>query len=388
MKVFVTVGLQAKLIKSKIHSMRILIVSWRDIKHPYGGGAEDLSHQMARRWVSAGHEVTHFSALFPGGKSEEVIDDVKYLREGNWYNVHIIAFLKYISGTLRGFDVVIDEVHGIPFFAKYYTGVPVVCLACEVAKDIWDRMYMFPINLLGRFLENIYLATYRDVPFLTISESTLRELAKNGIPEKNITVVPMGFSYSLPKSLPKKSNAPSIIFLGRLVKTKGIEDALSAFAKIVQELPNAQMSVVGRGIPEYENYLKELVKKLGLEKKILFRGFVSNDEKFNLLASAHLILVPSSHEGWGLIVPEANIVGTPAIVYDVAGLRDVTKNGRNGVVVQPGVDNLAQAALKLLGDKAGYKKLSESSLKFAKSMSWDDTARVGLEVIKKAVKNS
>ncbi len=366
--------------------MRILILSWRDIKHPYGGGAEDLSHQMAKRWVAMGHEVVHFSAMFPSGKSEEMIDGVKYLREGNWYNVHLIAFFKYLTGGLQGFNVMVDEVHGIPFFVKFYANIPVVCLACEVAKDIWDKMYPFPINLLGRLLENLYLLTYRNTPFLTISNSTQKELIDNGIPGKNITVMPMGFSYKLPKRLPHKSRNPSIIFLGRLVKTKGVEDAIIAFERISSELPDSNMWIVGRGLKEYELHLKGLVHTLELDDKVEFKGFVSNIEKFELLSRAHLILVPSAHEGWGLIVPEANIVGTPAVVYNVAGLRNVTRTDVNGVVVKPDPENLATATIKLLKNKSDYKKLSDSSLKYAKSMNWDDTANVALNVLKNALK--
>src|SRR3989344_9045355 len=364
--------------------MKILIFSWRDIKHPYGGGAELLSHEMAKRWVKSGHSVTHFSACFPDAKENEVIDGVTYLRRGTWYNVHILAFLNCLRGDFKDFDVIVDEVHGYPFFSALYSKKPVVCLACEVAKEVWDQMYPFPINLIGKIVERLYLLLYRRVTFLTISESTKKDLVVNGIADKNITVIPMGFTYSLPKDIPEKSSLPTVIFLGRLAQSKGIEDAIKAFSIIKSKINNAKMWIVGRGEESYERRLRNLVRKLRLDKDIDFKGFVSQKKKFDLLVKAHLILVPSVREGWGLIVPEANIVGTPAIVYNVPGLRDVTKNGVNGIIVKRTTPaDLAKESLRILKNKKLYQMFSSSAKRYARSMNWDDSATVALGIIKK-----
>ena len=357
------------------------MLSWRDIKHPYGGGAELLSHEVAKRWVKFGHQVTHFSAAFPMCLSEELIDGVTYQRTGNWYDVHFIAFFKYLLGQLANFDVVIDEVHGIPFFAGLYRP-RVICLACEVAKEVWDQMYTFPLNLIGRFLEKIYLLLYRNLKFLTISNSTAADLVRSGIPNKNITVLPMGLTYTLPSKLPPKTSFPSIIFLGRLAKSKGVADAIEAFSLIHKKKPSVKMWIVGRGIPEYENQLRSQIAKLGLLSFVKFKGFVSESEKFKLLSQARLLLAPSIREGWGLIVPEANLVGTPAVVYDVPGLRDVTKNGINGIIVSSNTpQSLANASLNLFSHPAQYQKLSRLAREYAKSMNWDDTAQTALNAI-------
>lgn len=361
--------------------MKILILSWRDTKHPFGGGAELLSHEMAKRWVKWGYEVTHFSASFPGAKEKELLDGVMYLRYGSWLTVHILAFFKIIFGQLPKFDVVIDEVHGFPFFSSLYTRKPTICLACEVAQDIWDQMYPFPVNFIGKIIERIYLLLYRNIKFLTISQSTKDDLIRYGVKENNITIIPMGFSYSLPENLPSKDKNPLMIFLGRLVKTKGVEDAIKAFAIVCKFLPTAKMCVVGRGLPLYEEQLKNSIVELGLTEVVEFKGFVSTEEKYRLLARSHLIFVPSSHEGWGLIVPEANIVGTVAVVYNVHGLRDVTKPGLNGLVTQRSPEALAEAAVGLLADKKRYNILSDSAREYAKSMNWDNTARSALSIL-------
>ncbi len=71
--------------------MKILILNWRDIKNPNGGGAEILTHELAKGWVKSGHNVTQFSSSFKGSKPQEIIDKVKFARKGSWWNVHIFA---------------------------------------------------------------------------------------------------------------------------------------------------------------------------------------------------------------------------------------------------------------------------------------------------------
>ena len=63
--------------------MNILILNWRDIKNPKGGGAEILTHEIAKRWVKKGHDITWFTAEFEGSRLEELIDGVKVIRRGH-----------------------------------------------------------------------------------------------------------------------------------------------------------------------------------------------------------------------------------------------------------------------------------------------------------------
>src|SRR5438309_329776 len=97
--------------------MRILILNWRDIRNPASGGAEILTHEVAKRWVDMGHIVTQFSSKFPNAKRDETIDGVRYLRSGQWWNVHGFAAIYYIFYLRNKTDLVIDEVHWFPFFS-------------------------------------------------------------------------------------------------------------------------------------------------------------------------------------------------------------------------------------------------------------------------------
>jgi glycosyltransferase involved in cell wall biosynthesis len=357
--------------------MKILILNWRDLDDPKAGGAELLTHEVAKRLVEMGHQVVQHNSFYQGARKKEIKDGVEIVRHGNYLTTYFYSSLEVLLHG-REYDVIIEEVHGIPYFAPFLTSTKVVTLALEIAKGHWSLVFPFPINLIGYLTEKAYFLFYRlrRVPFLTISPSSKRALMDEGIKEDQITIIPMGLTVTLPSSLPDKAEIPTIIFLGRLSPVKGIEDAIKAFIKICESVSQAQMWIVGSGDQSFVEKLKKLVIELGVEKKVKFWGFVSESEKFQLLAQAHLLVVPSKNEGWGLIVPEAGRVGTPAIVYNVPGLRDVVIDGRNGLVAElNSPENLAELAIKLLKDKSLYRKVAEGAEKISEQMNWDKTTK-------------
>lgn len=366
--------------------MRILIFNWRDIQNPKGGGAEILTHEIAKRWVAMGHAVTQFSERFNGSKSEVTLDGVKIIREGSaqilsfHVPVHMAAFFWYLKHKGQ-FDVVVDEIHGIPFFTPFYVRTKKVALICEVAGDIWDMVFAFPINKLGRFIENNYFRFYRQVPFFTISNSTKNDIEKKGIRRDRITVLPMGITFPKDiKNYPKEKSA-TVIFVGRLSPTKGVDDALRAISELKKKDINCIIWIVGRGEKEFESYIRKLTEELDIEDRVIFFGFVSEKEKFELMSKAHILVAPSKKEGWGLVVREASLVGTPAVVYNVNGLKDIVRNNVTGIISDINPESLTENIKKLLENNTLYEKLRTKAKKEAKNSSWNITAKRALKVI-------
>lgn len=371
--------------------MNILILNWRDIKSSKGGGAEILTHEMAKRWVKSGHTVTQFSAEFEGAKPEEKIDGVKIIRQGHsdlrffTSSVHFQAY-KYYKKNKESFDVVIDEVHGLPFFTALYVNKKKVVLICEVAEELWVKMFGLIFGTVGRLVELLYLRMlYKNTPYLTISNSTKEELIKKGVRKESITVLPMGLT--VPKKIKsfEKEKNPTLIFVGRLSKSKGVEDAILAFGEIVKRNPTAHLWIVGSGDKDYISHLKDVAKHTKVINKTTFWGFVSEEKKFELMSRAHILVAPSVKEGWGLIVPESAFVATPSIVYNVLGLRDIVKNRVNGIITSKNTpQELAKEAIKILSDKDKYEALRVNAKKSSLNYNWDNTAKVALEVIQRS----
>lgn len=365
--------------------MHILILNWRDLKNPSSGGAEILTHEMAKRWTKKGHKVTQLSSRFRGSLGEEVIDGVRIIRMGTWWSVHVLVFFYYLFNLRGRVDVTIDEVHFFPFFSALYVREKTVLLACEVANKLFFEIFPYPLALIGRVFEKLYLILYKNISVLAISPSTKRALIAEGFKENNITILPMGIT--LPKTLPslRKEKSPTIIFVGRLLKVKGIEDAIRLCSNLKKEFGDIKLWVVGRGEESYERKIKKLVKDLNLKEDIEFLGFVSEDKKFEMMQRAHILIAPSIKEGFGLTILEAGIVGTPAVVYNVEGLRDVVKNGINGLLVNTNINSMAEKVKNLFFNKELYEKLQQGAINYAKKLNWDNTANAALELFKKII---
>ncbi len=366
--------------------MNILVLSWRDPKHPMSGGAEQVMHEHMKGWVEAGHTVTLFAAAF-GGISEENVDGVHIVRRGRQIlGVHFEACLWYLFEKHDPFDLVVDQFHGIPFFTPLYCRTKKLAVVQEVARNVWMKNHLpFPFNLIfggvGYVTEPLYYLFYKKVPFLTGSQSAKDDLISIGIPGKHITIVPHGVKLSTPKVLPKKEKVTTVTFLGAIAKDKGIEDALRCFS-ILNKKGTYQFWVIGKAGEIYLREVIEMTKRLKIADKVTFWGFVSEEDKFDLLARSDVMINPSAHEGWGLVNIEANSVGTPVVAYPSAGLVDSVKNNESGVLTpQSTPESIAHAVISITTNKTQYMKLKKGALSWSKKFTWPASKKQSLTLI-------
>jgi len=367
--------------------MRILVFSWRDPKHPLAGGAEQVMHEHMKGWVQAGHSVMLFSSRVRELDKREVLDGIEVVRKGDQYfGVKLAGFIYYLKKK-NNFDFVIDQFHGIPFFTPLYVRKPKLAVLQEVTKEVWFLYHLMPfpfnyiLGLIGYLSEPITLLFYKKVPFMVGSNSAKIDLIKMGIPAKNITIIPHGVIVYTPKPFPKKEKVKTIVFLGALAKDKGVEDALKVFS-ILAKKGKYQFWVIGRGSPEYKDYLMSVCGKFGITNKVIFWGFVDQKKKFELLARAYVLINPSVREGWGLVNIEANSIGLPVIAYRSPGLVDSVVNGQSGILCKDNSpQEIANNVLYLLGEKALYDRLQNGSVLWSKQFSWDTSRKKSLDLI-------
>ncbi len=314
--------------------LRILVCNWRDLAHPRAGGAEVYTHRVARAWVAAGHEVTWFCAAAPGRPSFEEVDGIRIVRRGGALTVYREARRYYRRIGAGRFDLLVDEVNTRPFGAAQWAGTtPVVALAHQVAKEVWFHELPWPLAVLGRyFLEPIWLRRLRRVPVLTVSDSSAASLAAFGLTD--VAVVPEGVD-PVERPAVEREPVPTVVWVGRLSPNKRPDHAVEAFRRLRASLPDARLWLIGSGPMEE-------ALRAALPPGATLLGRVSEVEKRERLARAHCLIATSVREGWGLTVTEAAQVGTPAVAYDVAGLRDsVAASG--GVLIPPSPNALADA---------------------------------------------
>ncbi len=367
----------------------ILFLNWRDPSHPQAGGAEVYCHEIAQRFVAAGAGVTLFTAQHPGSASHSIELGLRTIRAGNTFSVYAAA-ARHMLANRHTYDAVIDFQNGIPFFSPLFTSrwTADVCVIHHVHQHQFDTRFRWPVNTLGRVLEKqTSRRVYRGRPIVVVSPST-REGARRELGFENpIYIVPNG-GPGVAEESSAIAPAPVITIVSRLVAHKRIDLFVNALPALLRDMPGLRVHLCGDG--EERASLEALADRLGVSRAIVFHGHVSDERRQALLAQAWLTVVPSVAEGWGLTVIEANGAGTPAVAYDVPGLRDAIRHGRNGWLLAPGTD-LADGISSALGElrwEASRAEFAERCRAWCASFSWDKSAeRLAAVVVEEMIRN-
>jgi glycosyltransferase involved in cell wall biosynthesis len=249
----------------------------------------------------------------------------------------------------------------------------------QLAGEVWWYESPFPLSAIGYVLEPIYLRAYSRIPVLTFSPSTEADLRRLGF-EGEITVVPVGIEPIDILDQPK-SKEPTFIFAGRLTPSKRAHDIIAAFAIFREAYGSGQLLLAGTGPRPYLNRLGRLAEQLRVGRFVHYCGWLDGPAKHARMAESHALLMASAREGWGLVVTECNACGTPAVVYDVPGLRDSVRHLQTGLVVRPSPSSLADGMLRLIRDTALYGRLREAALTWSHTFTFDAGARIIREKI-------
>ena len=302
--------------------MRIQWFSWKDVHHPLAGGAERLGHQWRRRLVAAGHEVRHVTARYPGSLASDTVDGVLTIRRGHSSLTHYPAALAhYVRESPRWADCLIEEINTVPYFVPG-RGARVVLVYFQLAREIWFYQTPAPIAATGYGAEALYTRAQarRGTRVITISEDSRRDLARFGFDPAHIDVVRVGIDNPpIPELQPgAKETAFTVLFHGSLRAMKRPMDALRAFESFASSHGHGVLWISGGGDA---SALRRQIAASHLDDRVTLFGRIPDEQKLALMQRASVLVSTSVKEGWGLIVTEANSVGTPAIVYDVDGLR-------------------------------------------------------------------
>lgn len=367
--------------KAGTANTRILIYNWRDTKHVWAGGAELYIHEIARRWVAEGNDVTVFCGNDGHNARNETIDGVRIVRRGGSYTVYAWAFLYHLLRFRGKYDIIVDSENGIPFFTPLYARIPVFLLIHHVHQEVFREHLAFPFSTIARFLEATVMPfVYRNNRVITVSESSKKEIITLRLAKSdNVEIVHPGIANDK-FYVSKKTAYPSFLCLGRLKPYKNIDIAIKAFAKVVASHPQAQLSIIGEG--EMLDTLRNLVATLKIPENVTFYGKVSDQDKAILLSQSWVFVQPSQLEGWGITVIEANASGTPVIASNVAGLRDSILDDLTGILVKPkSIDAFARAMNDCVEDKLSRTAMSKAAFAWSLNFNWELSAGKFLDTI-------
>lgn len=357
--------------------MNILALNWNDLKNPYAGGAEVHLEELLRRLVSYGHSVTLFCSAFPSCAPEEVIEGIRIIRRGNRYNFNWVA-PRHLKRLVRenSFDLLIEDINKIPFYTPLYLNLRTLVVIPHLFATTVFHETNFVLASYIFLAERPVVSVYKGLPFNVISESTADDLVARGVPREDISVIHCGIDRQTYAHDPTvtKYDQPTVLYLGRIKKYKSVQHLVNAMPKVRVRIPNARLMIVGAG--DYLAPLQELAEKLGIQNYVEFPGFVPVAEKVDRMRRAHVAVLPSLKEGWGLTNIEANSVGTTVVAADSPGLRDSVRDNCTGFLYPYGdIDALADRLVRILSDLSLRQRLEHGALEWAAQFNWDNAAR-------------
>jgi glycosyltransferase involved in cell wall biosynthesis len=337
--------------------MNIVWFTWKDIKNPHAGGAEQISSEIAKRLVSDGHKVTILTSSFPGASRKEKIDGYEVVRAGNRFTVYFYAAVHFLKHHRSSTDFIIEEINTIPFMTQLYSRKKRVLVIYQLCREIWFYQMFFPLNLVGYILEPLYLFLLKNNWVITESRSTKIDLQKYGFRKKQIHIIPVFTDIKL-SIHEKKFSHPTILSLGSIRSMKRTLDQVQAFELAKKEIPELKLIIAGDYSSRYGRKVYSYIKKSPYKNDVSILGRITRSKKTSLLRKSHILLVTSVKEGWGLIVTEAATQGTPTIGYNIDGLRDsITAAG--GMIIYPSTMKMAKSIVKLIRE---YKNVNQSEL--------------------------
>jgi len=279
-------------------------------------------------------------------------------------------------------DILFIPAHTVPLIHPKNTIVTIHGLEyefCPKAYSFFERLYMrWSIRNSCRWAKRI----------IAVSGNTKKDLQKlYKVPKEKLEVISEGYGDAEFKTASQNSkflNKKYFLFVGRLEERKNIIGIVDAFEVLKKKykIPHKLILVGKYGYSG--NKIKERVFGSEYKSDIILTGYISDDEKFYLLANADVFLFPTFYEGFGLPILEAQRAGTPVVTSNVSSMPEVARlrQGSDGqsvysaVLVDPNDTNaIAEAVYKLISDE-GYKNgIIEKGLKNIERFSWEKCAR-------------
>lgn len=212
------------------------------------------------------------------------------------------------------------------------------------------------------------------------SQYTKSQLLAMGLSEKTIKVVYPGFNLPVQAGLKEKREEDKVklLFVANCIPRKGLNYLIEAL--YILKKANLFLDIVGDEsiAPFYIKKLKKKIKKYKLENQVTFWGKVPWDSIFNFYINAHIFIVPSLYEAYGIVFAEAASFGLPIIATKTGGIPEIVKDKKMGVLVPPGNVSALVAAIRKLSESQELREsYGKQSYQKATSLpSWEETGEL------------
>jgi glycogen synthase len=344
--------------------MKILHCIYDHIRNPWvGGGGAVRAYEIYRR-LAQRHDITIVSGKYPGATDYKE-GNLSYRFVGTERNNYVLSTFSYAcaaSGFIRehgkGADIIIEDFAPYnPLFSPLFLKTPrAIQLHHREGSNLVRRYFLLGLPFV--FVELFYPGLFRNV--ICVSEASKKKFGVYGA-----AVIPNGIDEVAEAASPA---GDYIAFVGRLqIHNKGLDTLIGAMASV-----DAKLGLAGKGRDEEK--LASRIRDNKLEKRIEFKGFLTDEGKKEFISNSMFMVLPSRYEGQGIVVLEAAACSRPVIVSDIPELQYAVDAGF-GIPFKTGdAKDLAEKMNFLLADKRLRQEMGTRAREYARNFTWDKIA--------------
>ncbi len=414
--------------------MRIAITS--DLYYPMSNGVAVFAHNLAKGLAKQGHEVMVICPSFTGKKHRTKRDGVTTMymrsirfpfypdqinavptgkeilgfqlprlayRHGLWITVDPYPELKKVLNKFRP-DVIHNQtaemiaIAALRYARKY--DIPMVSTGHAYPDNLTSQVKLLkPLKKPLDAILRTYMASFlKHSEYATMpTEMAIEDLVPKKRRHFDVTVEPLSNGVDLSQFTPGRakvkilkkhkldSNKKRVLYVGRVDPEKSLSNVVTAFAGVLDEVPDAELVIVGDGTDR--RHLLDLAQALGITKNVKFPGRIMPPDITEIYRSATVFVTASETETQGIVLIEAAATGLPLVAVDAGAVRELCQNKKNGILCNPGdLNAITKALTKILQSEELQEKYGEKSLEIAQKHDLNRTLKRFVEIYEEAIK--
>ena len=390
--------------------MKILMLTW-EYPPRVVGGISKVVYDLSHRLIKDGHQVT--VVTYRDGDTSYYEDDegINVYRVDN-YMIHPNNFIDWIMQL--NFNMVAKASELMNKFGKFdviHAHDWLVSYAAKSLKEAYDVPMVATIHATEngrnsgihdetqRYInDSEWQLTYEASEVIVNSNYMKNEIQRIfGLPYDKINVIPNGVKLDKFEGIERDydlrrqyamDNEKIILYVGRLVYEKGVQNLIGAMPKILENYHDSKLVICGRGGMMDE--LKQEAHNLGIDEKVYFVGYCDAAKVQKMYINADIAVFPSTYEPFGIVALEGMLSGTPTVVSDVGGLNEIVEHGVTGMKSYAGNSNsIADSILALLYDQELCDRVSKNAIEVVKEKyNWNVIAQSTFKTYEKAISKS
>ncbi|MFQ5611644.1 MAG: glycosyltransferase family 4 protein [Anaerolineae bacterium] len=394
--------------------MRILVLSWEYPPNVIGGMGKHVT-ELTPALAQLGLDVHIVTPRLNGGKDCEVVSpgvtvhrvDAPTAAEASDIYTSAWQANRALEGALEKLWAEVgsfDLIHAHDWLTSFAAIALKLAQKCPLIATIHatERGRARGAILHNDLQKSIHSAewrlTYEAWRLIACSRFMADEIGQYfEVPYEKIDIIPNGIDLvpfeehnlqSTPafRALYAQPDEDIIFSVGRIVHEKGLHILLNSAPQILEKHPSAKFVIAGTG-PALD-WLRHLAWETGIGDKVLFPGFISDEDRNRLFKLASCAVFPSLYEPFGIVALEAMAAGCPVVISKVGGLAEVVEDGKTGITITPeDPASTARGVLRAInpGDDTICRQVENAQNVVRDVYSWENTAAQTLEVYERVV---